>query len=149
MNLIFICKQSDLFAHNFKIYFTKENWNSNMSLESMVINRDVRGIFFTGDKIFFPDFFPGVKCFFLVENSHFGRPRKNFLSSLSNLSPFYSPFATFPLISFFSSLFSLSSLPLFSRKVSRNFPVRSVGGTLPPPAVTPLVIKLNGDTVVA
>ena len=26
----------------------------------------------------FPDFFPGVKCFFPVENFHFGRPKANF-----------------------------------------------------------------------
>ena len=40
--------------------------------------RGVRGIFFRGDKVIFPDFFPGEKCFFPVENSHFGRPKANF-----------------------------------------------------------------------
>ena len=35
-------------------------------------------IFFWGGKVIFPDFFPGVKCFFPVENFHFGRPKTNF-----------------------------------------------------------------------
>ena len=35
-------------------------------------SRAVRLIFFRGGKVIFPDFFPDVKCFFLVENSHFG-----------------------------------------------------------------------------
>ena len=42
------------------------------------VNRGVRGIFFRRGKDIFPDFFPNVKCFFLVENSHFGRPKTNF-----------------------------------------------------------------------
>ena len=52
--------------------------------------RGVRGIFFRGYKVIFPDFFPGMKCFFSVENFHFGRPKTNFggfekvLSSLCN-----------------------------------------------------------------
>ena len=40
--------------------------------------RGVTGIFFWGGKVIFPDFFPDVKCFFPVENSHFGRPKTNF-----------------------------------------------------------------------
>ena len=32
--------------------------------------RGVTGIFFWRGKVIFPDFFPGVKCFFPVENSH-------------------------------------------------------------------------------
>ena len=39
--------------------------------------RGVTGIFFGGGKLIFPDFFPSVKCFFLVENSHFGTPKTN------------------------------------------------------------------------
>ena len=38
----------------------------------------VTGIFFRGGKVIFPDFFPSMKCFFLVENFHFGRPKTNF-----------------------------------------------------------------------
>ena len=34
-------------------------------------SRGVRGIFFRGGKVIFPDFFPDVKRFFPVENSHF------------------------------------------------------------------------------
>ena len=43
-----------------------------------IVVRGVTGIFFWGGKVIFPDFFPGVKCFFPVENSHFGRPKTNF-----------------------------------------------------------------------
>ena len=38
-----------------------------------VCSRGVTGIFFWGDRVIFPDFFPGVKCFFLVENFRFAR----------------------------------------------------------------------------
>ena len=38
--------------------------------------RGVRGIFFRGGQSH--SIFPGVKCFFPVENSHFGRPKTNF-----------------------------------------------------------------------
>ena len=47
----------------------------------ILTNRGVRGIFFRGGtQSHFPDFFPGVKCFFPVENSHFGGPKTNFSS---------------------------------------------------------------------
>ena len=36
-----------------------------------------RNIFSEGGVIF-PDFFPGVKCFLLVENSYFGSTKTNF-----------------------------------------------------------------------
>ena len=42
--------------------------------------RGITGIFFWGGKVIFPDFFPGMKCFFPVENFHFGRPKNKFLS---------------------------------------------------------------------
>ena len=41
-------------------------------------HRGVRGIFVRGGKVIFPDFFPGVECFFPVENSYFGRSKTNF-----------------------------------------------------------------------
>ena len=41
-------------------------------------HRGIRGIFFRGDKVIFPDFFPGVKCCFPVENSYFARLKTNF-----------------------------------------------------------------------
>ena len=114
-----------------------------------VKDRGVTGIFFWGGKVIFPDFFPGVKWFFPVENSHYGRPKINFCrfqkwkakkkkkkkkkghhlflerfpASISNFPPF--------LINFHP--FSIFYLPLFSRYVIKNFPVRSLwGGTLPP-----------------
>ena len=40
-----------------------------------VTTRGVTGIFFWGGKVIFPDFFPGVKCFF---PGNFGRPKTNF-----------------------------------------------------------------------
>ena len=40
--------------------------------------RGVTGIFFWGGKVIFPDFFPGVKWFFPVKISHFGRSKTNF-----------------------------------------------------------------------
>ena len=64
-----------------------------------------RNIFQRGQS-HFPDFFPSVKCFFLVENSHFGRPTRNFkvvLKSekkkglLLNLKLFLLPFSIFHL----------------------------------------------------
>ena len=97
--------------------------------------RGIRGIFFRGAKSFF-------LIFFLVENFHFGR-HKTIFSGFENkvlcsfscffthpFRIFHLPFYNFP--SFLS--ISLFSLPLFYRKVSKNFPVKSA----PPPA-TPLV----------
>ena len=40
--------------------------------------RGVRGIFFQRGQRHFSWFFPAVKCFFPVENSHFDRPKTNF-----------------------------------------------------------------------
>ena len=40
--------------------------------------RGITGIFFRGGQLIFPDFFPGVKWFFPVENFHFGTPKTNF-----------------------------------------------------------------------
>ena len=120
--------------------------------------RGITGKFFWGGKVIFPDFFPGVKCFFPIENFHFGGPKTNFpgfwkvrskkkkkvLSSFCNFSTFHFQFYTFPLqFSFFSSKF----FPLFSFFPCLFFPSRSAeisqsevsGGTLPPPPpVTPL-----------
>ena len=92
-------------------------------------------------------FFPGVKCFFPVENSHFGRPKTNFrrfqkwkakkkkkkekvVTTFYHFSYFHFQF------SFFSSQFS----PLFPFFLASFFPKRhlkfpgqqSLGGTLPP-----------------
>ena len=119
-------------------------------IKSRVRDRGVTGIFFWGGKVIFPDFFPGVKCFFPVENSHFGRPKTNFrrfqkwkakkkkkkkkkkvLTSFSAvfLLPFpifhlfFSIFTPFP---FFPCLF----FPDTSAKISRS---EVSGGALCPP----------------
>ena len=122
--------------------------------------RGVRGIIFRGGKVIFPDVFPGLRCFFPVEYSHFGRATTNFsgfekwkvkkkkkkkkkgLCSASRFHVFQPSISNFPTsllqFSFFSFHF-LFSLPLFSRYVSKNFPVKSVRGTVPCPLpVTPL-----------
>ena len=105
------------------------------------IIRGVTGIFFWGGKVIFPDFFPGVKCFFPVENSHFGRLKTNFRrfqkwkakkkkkkkksphlffwrfpASISNFSTFSSQFSIFTPFPFFPCLF----FPDTSAKISRS-----------------------------
>ena len=127
---------------------------SHMSLPSIkivLLLMGVRGVFFRGGKVIFPDFFPSVKCFFLVGISHFGTPKTNFSGfekwkkkkkkkkkgkKKGPLLIFH--FVTFPTSVFnfppslsrfsFSSPFSLFLLPSFSRWVSRDFLVISVRG---------------------
>ena len=119
-----------------------KNW------ETFDLNRGVTGIFFWGGKVNFPDFFPGVKCFFPIENSHFGRPKTNFcrfqkwkakkkkkkvLTSFSDvfLLPFpifhlfFSIFTPFP---FFPCLF----FPDTSAKISRSEASGGHSAPLPP-----------------
>ena len=118
--------------------------------------RGVTGIFFWGGKVIFPDFFPGVKCFFPVESSHFGRPKTNFRrfqkwkqkknktkqkkkkkkrslplfmtfpTSISNFPPSLFPFSFFS--PQFSPLFPFYPYLFFSRYITKNFPVRSLWG---------------------
>ena len=114
-----------------------------------IVIRGVTGIFFGGGKVVFPDFFLGVKCFFLVENSHFGRPKTNFRHfqkwkekkkssplfitfspSISNFPPSLLQFSFFP--PQFSPLFPFflaSFYPIRHQKFPRQ---KSLGGTLPP-----------------
>ena len=40
--------------------------------------RGIRGIFFRGGKVIYPDFFPRHEMLFPVGNFHFGTPKKNF-----------------------------------------------------------------------
>ena len=106
--------------------------------------RGVTDIFFWGGKVIFPDFFPGVKCFFLIENSHFGTPKTNFCclqkwkaKKKKKKGPhllFILPFPIFHLLFYnFPSFFSIfTSFSLFSWYVSKNFPVRSLWGALCP-----------------
>ena len=100
----------------------------------------------SGGKVIFHDFFPGVKCFFLVENFHFGRPKTNFScfekwkAKKKKSSPHFVTFhfpPSFLQFSFFSSPFppfSLFSLLLFSRYVGQQkFPSqKSLGCTRTP-----------------
>ena len=79
----------------------------------------------------FPDFFPGVKCFFPVENSQFGRPKTNFsgfqktktkthkkvLFKFCNFSFFHFLFSTFHFLIF---LLFHSIVPFF---LASLFPV--------------------------
>ena len=113
--------------------------------------RGVTGIFFWGGKVIFPDFFPGVKCFFPVENSHFGRPKTNFrrfqkwkakkkkkkkvLTSFSDV--FLLPFPIFHL--FFSIFTPFPFFPcLFFPDTSANISRSEVsGGALCPPCPPP------------
>ena len=106
-----------------------------------------RHIFWRG-KVISPDFFPGVKCVFPVENSHFGRP--NQISVVSNVkckekkkkkkgkrsSPRFITFPTsisnFP-PPFYNFSFFPFSLPLFFPIRQQKIPLPEVsGGTLPP-----------------
>ena len=90
--------------------------------------RGVTGIFFWGGKVIFPDFFPGVKCFFPVENSHFGRPKTNFrrfqkwkAKKKKRSSPL---FLTFSCFHFQFSTFSSQFSPLFPFFLASFFPIR-------------------------
>ena len=129
--------------------------------------RGVTGIFFWGGKVIFPDFFPGVKWFFRVENCHFGRPKTNFRrfqrwkakkkkkkKKKKVLTSFIITFPTsisnLPLSLLQFSFFSSRCSPLFPFFLASFSPIslhkfpgqKSLGGTLPPcpppPPVTPL-----------
>ena len=65
----FVC----LFVCSFVLIFFFQIWT-----ELGAFQGHKRHIFFWGGKVIFPDFFPSVKCFFPVENCHFGRPKTNF-----------------------------------------------------------------------
>ena len=99
-----------------------------------------RKIFLRGQS-HFPDFFPDVKCFFLVENFHFGTPKTNLKKrgvlssfwkfSLYPFSIFHLPFYNFPSFllhfppfQFFPCLF----FPGRSAEISRS---EVSGGTAP------------------
>ena len=112
-----------------------------------------RKFFLRGQRHFFWFFFlPGVKCFFPVENYHFGRPKTNFngfekwkkkvLSSFCNFPSFH-----FQLLFLQFSFFSSPPFPPFPFFPCLLFPDRSVeisrsevsgGHSAPSPPVTPL-----------
>ena len=106
--------------------------------------RGITGIFFWGGNVIFPDFFPGMKCFFPVENSHFGRPKTNSIVFKSE-KPKKRKRKRKKGPHRFLELFLLPFPPLFPFFLASFFPIRqqkfpgqkSLGGTLPLP-VTPL-----------
>ena len=113
-----------------------------------------RNIFLRGQSNFSWFFFPGVKCFFPVENFHFRRPKTNFSGFekwkakkknkkkkkkgvlSSNFSNFHFQFSTFPFTIFLLFFSIFTPFPFFpclffparSAKISRS----EVSGTLPP-----------------
>ena len=112
----------------------------------IALYRGVTGKFFWGAKSFFLIFFLGVKCFFPIENFHFGRPKTNFchfekwkakkkrvLSFFWNYSLL--PFSIFLL--FFSIFPSFPFFPNRSAEISRS---EVSGGKLYPLPVMPLAL---------
>ena len=63
-----------------KSYQLNKKWQGQAG--GYFIRRGVRGVFSEGGKVIFRDFFPGMKCFFPVENFHFGRPETKNISRL-------------------------------------------------------------------
>ena len=128
----------------------------------IVIGRGVTGqAYFSEGHSHFSWFFPGVKCFFPVANSHFGRPKTNFrcfqkwkakkkkkkvITSFLNFSYFHFQFSTFlfqfSIFLLFFSIFSpfpffpCLSFPDTSPKISRSEVSggHSAPNPLPPPA---------------
>ena len=113
--------------------------------------RGVRGIFFWGGKVIFPDFFPGLKCFIPEGNSHFGRPKTNFSCfekwkekkekkkrSPPHFVTFLLPlfqFSTFPFSIFllFCSIFPCLYFSGRSAEISRSEVSGGGGHSAPPP----------------
>ena len=60
-----------------QFFFFRPNHASSLFNFLGWMDRGLIGKFFWGGRVIFPDFFPGVKCFFPVENFHFGRPKTN------------------------------------------------------------------------
>ena len=109
-------------------------------------SRGITGKIFWGGKVIFPYFFPGVKCFFPVENFDFGRPKTNFhrfekwkakkkkkKGPLLILELFPLPSYNFPSFLHHFPVFLASFFPVGDQK----FPIqKSQGGTLPPACYT-------------
>ena len=110
--------------------------------------RGVRRIFFRGVKVIFSNFFPGVKCFFLLENSHFVRPKTNFSGFekwqkkkekekendplfLLPFSIFHLPIFNFPSFQLHFPLFLVSFFPVGQQKFPGQ---KSRGAPYPPPS---------------
>ena len=82
-----------------------------------------RHIFLRG-KVIFPDFFPCVKCFFPVENSHFGRSQFRsrssplFITFPTSISNFPSSLLQFSFFSHVFPFFLASFFPKCQQKIS-------------------------------
>ena len=115
--------------------------------------RGVTGTVFWGGKVIIPNFFPGVKCFFPVENFHFGRPKTNKKTKqkqkqkrssphFGTSASFHFQFSTFPFtifLLFFSifppfPFFPCLFLPGRSAEISRS----EVSGVTLSPCHTPV-----------
>ena len=129
---------------------------SNWNIKS--ISRGVTGIFFWGGKIIFPDFFPGVKCFFsqkkiptLVDPKQIAfvfksenqkkkkKKKKKVLISFYNFSHLHFKFSTFPFtifLLFFSIFTPFPFFPclFFSRYAAKTSQSEVSEGALCPPA---------------
>ena len=95
-----------------QLFTTHETKKRNRGITN---GRDITEKFFWGEKVIFPDFFPGVKCIFPVENFHFGRPKTNFsgFEKWNNLPFSIFQFSIFP-FTIFLSFFSISTpFPFF------------------------------------
>ena len=112
--------------------FHCHSWIQHGKCIPMSTHRGVTGTSLWGGKVIFPDFIP--KCFFPVENSHFGSPKTNFCrfqkwKAKKKKAPLSYNFSYFHFqFSFCSSQFSTLFpffLASFFRHVSKNFPVRS------------------------
>ena len=105
-----------------------------LSIKNKLLSpRGVTGKCFWGGNVIFSDFFPGVKCFFPVENFHFGRPKPNFSGFDFQVSTF--PFTIFLL--FFSIFTPFPFFPCLvfsgrSAEISRSEVSRGHSAPLPP-----------------
>ena len=104
-------------------------WKSQYSI-NLLLPRVYHENFPDGAKSFFLIFFPGVKCFFPVENFHFGRPETNFSGfekweeikknkkiksspHFVNFSTFHFQFSTFPFTIFLLFFSIFAPFPFF------------------------------------
>ena len=144
-----------------------------LTVLSLCTTMGITGIFFWGGKVIFPDFFfPAWNAFFLVKNSHFGRPKTNFrrfqkwkakkqnknktkqnrkkkkkvLTSIYSFSYFRFQFSTFPFTIFlpFSSIFTPFSFfhSLFFPDTSAKISPSEVPGGHSAPCPPPPVMPL-------
>ena len=142
-------------------------WPSKWWLQPQQYMQEHKQNIFQRGKAIFPDFFPSVKCFFPVENSHFGRPKTIFRfwkwkarnktnkqktkKKKKRSSPHFVSFSpsvfNFPpslyWFSFFSAPFSLAPLFLVGQQKFPSQKSRRALCPLPPAPVPPPVMPLS------